>query len=217
MENNYLFKFNAERYFYLKTKRAFLAKKNINQKLSKSERFELSKYSEQYFYYLCWQQRLSFLNLIQKFIKDELDGVDFFIEFNLLWKANQKLLASTSLEMLKKVQIDLPSLNFTRLISFSLLIDNLNVSVYLFEMSTDDNDSDEIELKNAVLKYYKIFLASDSAIDVEIELDPLLLEGSSIVEYKDSYVLQETMIFFTLVTGITYTLLNPTLFNLIWK
>ena len=35
--------------------------------------------------------------------------------------------------------------------------------------------------------------------------------------YNNYEVLQETMIFFTVVTGIAYTFLNPILFNLIWK
>ena len=214
MKNNSLFKFNAERYFYLQNKENSLIKQNSDQQLSKSELLELSGYTKQYFSYLCWQQRLSFLNLIQKFIKNELDCLDFFIEFNCLWQDNQKLLASPSLEMLKRVQIDPQSS------SFSILIYNIAVSVDVYEMSPNDDDddpSDEIELKNAVSNEYAIFLESDSAIDVEIELDPLLLEGSVNVKYKDNRVLEETMIFFTVVTGVTYTFLNPILFNLIGK
>ena len=34
---------------------------------------------------------------------------------------------------------------------------------------------------------------------------------------KDNQILREIMILFTLITGVTYTLLNPTLFTLIWK
>lgn len=62
METQYLF--NAERYFYLKNKRTNLRKQNNNQELNKSEHLELSNYNGQYFYYLCWQQRLTFLNLM---------------------------------------------------------------------------------------------------------------------------------------------------------
>ena len=211
MKNNSLFKFNAERYFYLKSKRASLIKEKNNQQLPKSERSELSNYRRQYFYYLCWKRRLSFLNLIQKFIQDELDSADFYLEFHFLWRDNQKLLGSPSLEILKKVRIDPQSA------SFSTLIDNIAVSVDVYEMAPDDDISVDIRLKNAVSNEYAIFLESDSAIDVEMELDPFLLKSLSIVKYQDTYVLQETMFFFTLLTSVCYTFLNPTLFNLIWK
>ena len=96
-------------------------------------------------------------------------------------------MSSPSLETLKKVQIDPQSS------SFSLLIDKIAVSVDVYDMLPDDEDYDfpKIELKNAVLNQYAIFLKSDSAIDVEIELNSLLIEDSSIVKYecKDSNIL----------------------------
>ena len=99
-------------------------------------------------------------------------------------------MSSPSLETLKKVQIDPQSS------SFSLLIDKIAVSVDVYDMLPDDEDYEDddfpkIELKNAVLNQYAIFLKSDSAIDVEIELDSLLIEDSSIVKYecKDSNIL----------------------------
>ena len=201
--------FNPERYLYLKNKRSSLRKQN--KYLTKSERLELSTYSSQYFSYLCWQQRLIFLSLIQKCARGEIQPEDFYIEFHFLWRNNQKLLSSPSLETLQKVKI-VPEAPY-----FSLLIENIAVSIDLYEFSTDDDDSAEIRLKNAVSKEYAIFLKSDPAIDVEIELDPLLLESSSEVEYRDGIALQETMIFFTVVISVVYRFLNPTIFNLIWK
>ena len=219
---SYKFSFNFERYCELQKKSLILTK--TGQQLEKLEYAELSDYSRQLVDYLCWQDKNKFLKLIENFLNSELDCLDFDIQFFNLRRSKQELMVSNSFDNMKNIHtLNIDTLNidnqFSNLIE---LISGIMVASQLYDNTLDDDKdgfTEEVYEKTVADLYqrYKKALVYDSAIDVEIKLDPLLLEDSVNVKYKDNRVLEETMIFFTVVTGVVYTFLNPSLFNLIWR
>nr|YP_010472009.1 hypothetical protein N4L39_pgp045 [Haslea avium]UVG41474.1 hypothetical protein [Haslea avium] len=197
---NYVF--NPDRFFELNQKRK-------NQELSNSEREELSNYNEQYFYYLCLNQKSIFLDLIEKFVNDEIDCDDFSIEFDDLWRTNQKLLVLPSLKTLKKVKINPDSGYFT------LLLDNIVVLIDLYDLSIDDDDSAEIRLKNKVSKEYSFFLNFDSAIDTTIQSDSLL--KNSVIDKNESQNHFYQIIIFLIIIFVIYYISEPETFYQFFK
>lgn len=218
----YKFPFNFERYCELR-KKDLISIKN-GQDLEKLEYQELSDYYRQLVDYLCWEDKNNFLRLIENFLNSELDCLDFDSQFFNLRRSKQKLVVSNSLEKMKNIQtLNIDSINIdNQFFNLIELISGIMIAAQLYHNTPEDDKdgfTEEVYEKKVADLYlrYKKALVYDSAIDVEMELDPFLVKSSSIVKYQDTYVLQETMTLFTVLTGIVYTFLNPTLFNLIWK
>lgn len=218
----YKFSFNFERYCELKKKKLILIKND--QDLEKLEYQEVSDYYRQLVDYLCWEDKNKFLRLIENFLNSELDCLDFDSQFFNLRRSKQKLVVSNSLEKMKNIQtLNIDSINIdNQFFNLIELISGIMIAAQLYQNTLEDDKDGftEEEYEKTVADLYlryKKALVYDSAIDVEMELDPFLVKSSSIVKYQDTYVLQETMTLFTVLTGIVYTFLNPTLFNLIWK
>lgn len=99
-------------------------------------------------------------------------------------------------------------------------LDNLRVNSIHLQTSLEEIEFEMVDQKmdDRLISFLaSIQNFSDDLVD--LLFDELLIEESGIIEseYKDSQVLEETMIFFTVLTSVTYLILNPTLFNLIWK
>ena len=209
----YNYSFDPEKYLKLikKQQQLIATGTGIGRYLKEAERFELEDYSRQIFDYLVYQRRYSFLTLIKNFLQNEIDSDDFYIEYSQLTsKLGKMLLLFSSVEKLKKVQ------NYPEAYPFSILISSLNLARDLYDV--DGFPDPQNDLKNWVLREYKSYLSSDSAIDVDIELDLVQLEGSSNLpllvsktknsNYNDSQVLREVMILGLIVVSIVFYFLK---------
>lgn len=207
------FNFNPKRFFELNEKKFLFLP--AHKELPRSEKLELSYYSNQYFEYLWWQERESFLILVDKFINSEIDSDDFSYEFERLWYEKQKLRTRPSLETLQAVKMpDIEELDyfwgFIQSVSyFSELYDtNMEVSGIQYGLTED-----AYQIK--VDKAYQRFLLYDSVIDTNIVSDFELTPVDYSVNYDDFTVLKSTILFFTIITLLVYSFLKPDLFNLI--
>ena len=216
----YKFSFNFQRYFELRKKRRTLILNDQN--LEKLEYDELSDYSRQLVDYLCWKDKNNFLRLIENFLNSELDCLDFDSQFFDLRDSKQELAVSKYFEKIANIDsINIDSININnQFYNLIELISGIMIAAQLYQNTLDDDKAGFTEERYQetvadLYQRYKKALVYDSAIDVEVEVDPLLLENSVNVKYKDNRVLQETMIFFTVITGVAYTFLNPTLFDLL--
>ena len=217
------YSFNAEEYLQLKQKRTKL--RRTKQYLKRSERLKLKDYSDQIFNYCLYQRRYIFLAVIENFLQNKIDNDDFYNYYvGLTYELQRMIQFKLSLEELKEVR------NYPESEPLSILISNVNVYCDLYDVDGFPDDENNY-LKDLVQDEYTLYLKSDLAIDVNIELDlvqleeasnPLLMDLSpSFIEsknnlvfqesleaktenYNDSKVLREAMIFFLLLTSIVY-------------
>lgn len=208
----YNYCFDPEKFLKLREKRKQLIITGKRPSLEDAELFEFNDYLNQIYDYLLYKRRYIFLNLIKSFLQDEIGVNDFYSDYLKLTKQLRKATQSfESLEELKKVK------NYSESYPLSILISNINVACDLYDVDGFDNPKND--LKDRVMKKYKLYLNSDQAIDVDIELDLIQLEelsSLSLLEaktknsnYNDYQVLKEVMIIALIVVLIIFDFLKP--------
>ena len=204
--------FDPEKFLKLREKRKQLIITGKRPSLEDAELFEFNDYLNQIYDYLLYKRRYIFLYLIKSFLQDEIGVNDFYSDYLKLTKQLRKATQSfESLEELKKVK------NYSESYPLSILISNINVACDLYDADGFDNPKND--LKDRVMKKYKLYLNSDQAIDVDIELDLIQLEelsSLSLLEaktknsnYNDYQVLKEVMIIALIVVLIIFDFLKP--------
>ena len=191
---------NQTRFLELLLKEKILESENKSlYEIDKSEYSELTSYKIVLQKQIYYENRFQYIDLVKKCIDGEINCYAFQWDFFEISRNDMKNLD----KLIKKVSrsgID-GEMNFhtdSKIENFSSLIDDQLVPMCEF---LDDGLSEESfyqkleEVYSEMLKY---------------------TESTSVIK-NDNEVLKFLMIFFTVVASLAYSVLNPTLFNLLWQ
>ena len=188
------------RFLELLRREEVLASENKSlYEVEKSEYSELTSYrivlQEQIYY----ENRFQYIDLVKKCLDGEINCYAFQWDFFEISRNDMKTLE----KLIKKVSrsgID-GEMNFhtdSKIENFSSLIDDQLVPMCEF---LDDGLSEESFYHKLEQVYSKMLK---------------YIESTSVIK-NDSEVLKFVIIFFTVVASLAYSVLNPTLFNLLWQ
>ncbi len=191
---------NQTRFLELLRKEEVLESENKSlYEVEKSEYSELTSYrivlQEQIYY----ENRFQYIDLVKKCLDGEINCYAFQWDFFEIYHNDIK----TFDKLIKKVSqsgID-SEMNFhtdSKIENFSSLLDDQLVPMCDF---LDDGLSEESF-------YHKL---------EQVYFEMLKYTESTSVIFNDSEVLKFIIIFFTVVASLAYSVLNPTLFNLLWQ
>ena len=191
---------NQTRFLELLRKEEVLKSENKSlYEVDKSEYSELTTYQILLSQQICYDSRFQYIDLVKKCLDGEINCYAFQWDFFEISRNDMKTLD----KLIKKVSrsgID-GEMNFhtdSNIENFFSLTDDQLVPMCDF---LDDGLSEKSfyhkleQVYSEMLKYTK---------------------STSIIK-NDSEVLKFVMIFFTVVTWLAYSVLNPTLFNLLWQ
>ena len=191
---------NQTRFLELLRKEEVLKSENKSwYEVDKSEYSELTAYQILLSQQICYENRFQYIDLVKKCLDGKINCYAFQWDFFEISRNDMKTLE----KLIKKVSrsgID-GEMNFhtdSKIENFSSLIDDQLVPMCDF---LDDGLSEESfyqkleEVYSEMLKY---------------------TESTSVIK-NDNEVLKFLMIFFTVVASLAYSVLNPTLFNLLWQ
>ena len=191
---------NQTRFLELLRKEEVLKSENKSlYEVDKSEYSELTAYQILLSQQICYESRFQYIDLVKKCLDGKINCYAFQWDFFEISRNDMKTLE----KLIKKVSrsgID-GEMNFhtdSKIENFSSLIDDQLVPMCDF---LDDGLSEESfyqkleEVYSEMLKY---------------------TESTSVIK-NDNEVLKFLMIFFTVVASLAYSVLNPTLFNLLWQ
>lgn len=191
---------NQTRFLELLRKEEVLKSENKSlYEVDKSEYSELSTYQILLSQQICYESRFQYIDLVKKCLDGEINCYVFQWDFFEISRNDMKTLD----KLIKKVSrsgID-GEMNFhtdSKIENFSSLIDDQLVPMCDF---LDDGLSEESF-------YHKL---------EQIYSEMLKYTESTSVIKNDNEVLKFLMIFFTVVASLAYSVLNPTLFNLLWQ
>ena len=200
----------------------------LQNKHSKPESMELLSYKVILENTLIYSNRYKYLSLVEKLFEEVTNKSPNLEKFNDLEEFNfnnlEKLedfdLLSTSGKISTLIEKDVEDLailehkirkeGITILDNFQINVENskrFRSKLEIIDCFFDDVNSEEeyglfVDIFPSVVKdclsYLRYYANPDSGLS------------------KDNQILREIMIFFTIITGITYTFLNPSLFNLIY-
>ena len=191
---------NQTRFLELLRKEEVLKSENKSwYEVDKSEYSELTAYQILLSQQICYENRFQYIDLVKKCLDGKINCYAFQWDFFEISRNDMKTLD----KLIKKVSrsgID-GEMNFhtdSKIENFSSLIDDQLVPMCDF---LDDGLSEESfyqkleEVYSEMLKY---------------------TESTSVIK-NDNEVLKFLIIFFTVVASLAYSVLNPTLFNLLWQ
>lgn len=189
---------NQTRFLELLRKEEILNSENKSlYGVEKSEYSELTAYQILLCQQICYENRFQYIDLVKKCLDGEIDCYTFQWDFSEISGNDMKILD----KLIKKVSrsgID-GEMNFhtdSNIENFSSLIDDQLVPMCEF---LDDGLSEESF-------YHKL---------EQVYSEMLKYTESTSVIKNDSEVLKFLIIFFTVVAFLVYSVLNPTLFNLL--
>ena len=175
-----------------------LLSKNNNNKLNGVEERELSSYKiilENQIYY---NQRDLYISFIEEYLRENAAGTDgtglFIYEFFALYRESQGDCRALEAEILET--------GISRLENFSINSESTKFG----ELIEDIFGECEFYDKNI----------SDESFRSLIR-EALLEMKECVATYNDSEALQSVMVFFVFVSAIAYSVLNPSIFNLLWQ
>ena len=167
-------------------------------------RFKFLHYSAIQFTHLNWEIRDQYLELLENYMEEKSDSFNFRIRFCERYESVQKVakLLESNRVLLSP---DKNSLDFGDLLAE---IDSC-CKAYSDDPEPFRNKFEigDVEFRISIEKIY--LKIQDSLNEEEMkECAPT---------YKDNEVLQSLMVFFSSVSVIAYSILDPTLFNLVWQ
>lgn len=191
---------NQTRFLELLRKEEVLQSENKSlYEVDKSEDSELAAYQILLSQQICYENRFQYIDLVKKCLDGEINCYAFQWDFFEISRNDMKTLD----KLIKKVSrsgID-GEMNFhtdSKIENFSSLIDDQLVPMCEF---LDDGLSEESFYHKLEQVYSKMLK---------------YIESTSVIK-NDSEVLKFVIIFFTVVASLAYSVLNPTLFNLLWQ
>lgn len=191
---------NQTRFLELLLKEEVLESENKSlYEVEKSEYSELTSYRIVLQEQICYENRFQYIDLVKKCLDGEINCYALQWDFFEIYQNDMKTLD----KVIKKVSrygID-SEMNFhtdSKIENFSSLLDDQLVPMCDF---LDDGLSEESFYQKLEQVYSEMLKYTES---------------TSVIK-NDSEVLKFIIIFFTVVTSLAYSVLNPTIFNLLWK
>ena len=191
---------NQTRFLELLRKEEVLQSENKSlYEVNKSEYSELTAYQILLSQQMCYENRFQYIDLIEKCLDGEINCYAFQWDFFEI-SENEMETLDKWIKNVSRSGID-GEINFhinSKIKNFSSLIDNELVAMCEF---LDDGLSEE--------RFYQKLK--------EVYSEMLKYTESTKVIKNDNEVLKSVMIFFTVVASLAYSVLNPTLFTLLWQ
>ena len=191
---------NQTRFLELLRKEEILKSENKSlYEVNKSEYSELTAYQILLSQQMCYENRFQYIDLIEKCLDGEINCYAFQWDFFEI-SENEMETLDKWIKNVSRSGID-GEINFhinSKIKNFSSLIDNELVAMCEF---LDDGLSEE--------RFYQKLK--------EVYSEMLKYTESTKVIKNDNEVLKSVMIFFTVVASLAYSVLNPTLFTLLWQ
>lgn len=182
-----------DRYYNL-----LLLSKNNNNKLNGVEERELSSYKiilENQIYY---NQRDLYISFIEEYLRENAAGTDgtglFIYEFFALYRESQGDCRALEAEILET--------GISRLENFSINSESTKFGELIEDIFGE-------------CEFYDKDISDESFRSLIREA--LLEMKECVATYNDSEALQSVMVFFVFVSAIAYSVLDPTLFSLVWR
>ena len=183
-----------DRYYNL-----LLLSKNNNNKLNDVEELELLSYQIILANQIYYNQRDLYISFIEEYLRENAgtDGTGLFIyEFFALYRESQSDCRALEAEILET--------GISRLENFSINSESTKFG----ELMEDIFGECEF--------YNKDISDEDESFRSWIR-ETLLEMKECVAPYNDSEALQSVMVFFVFVSAIAYSVLDPTLFSLVWQ
>ena len=191
---------NQTRFLELLRKKKFLESENKSlYEVEKSDDSELTSYMivlEKQIYY---ENRFQYIDLVKKCLDGEINCYEFQWDFVEIYQ-NDIISLDKLIEKVSQYEID-SKLNFhtdLKIKNFSSLLSDQLVPMCDF---LDDGLSEESFYQKLEQVYSEMLKYT---------------EETSVIK-NDSEVLKFIIIFFTVVASLAYSVLNPTIFNLLWQ
>ena len=191
---------NQTRFLELLRKEEILNSKNKSlYEVDKSEYSELTAYQILLSQQICYENRFRYLDLVKKCLDGEINCYELQWTFFEIFRNDRRALDKL-IEKINQYGID-SEINFhndSKIEKFASLLDDQLVPMCDF---LDDDLSEE--------RFYQKLK--------EVYSEMLEYTESTSVIQNDSKILKSVMIFFTVIVSLAYSILNPTIFNLLWQ
>lgn len=197
--------FNKERYFELL----------LQTKHSKTESVELLLYKAILEDTIIYNNRYKYISLVEKLLEETKYKSTNLEEYNDSYTVSAYDEISTLIDK--------------NLEDFDILEQNIHKEgiTVLDNFQINFENSEKFRFELDIINRFFDDANSEEEYEILVDTFPLVLKKSlSYLRYyanpdsgplKDNQILREIIALFTIITGVTYTFLDPTLFNLIWK
>lgn len=203
--------FNKDRYFELL----------LQDKHSKTEYMELLSYQVVLENQIIYDNPYRYISLVEKLLEEVMNQSPDLDEFYNLDEFNDPYLVSASEEISTLIEKNLEDFD---ILEQKIRKEGITI-LDNFQINCENSKKFRFEL-NIINRFFDDANSEEEYV-ILVDTFPLLLKESlPYLRYyanpdsgllKDNQILREIMILFTIITGVAYTFLNSTLFNLIWK